>query len=82
MRCKSSVNIGKAVISITFERGDYVSKELTVKRMISFNGPDGDYVDFDTITEEQKETFRKSVGERMSVILSNMAPERIYRVKE
>ena len=56
-----------------------MSKELTVKRMISFNGPNGDYVDFDTITDEQKEMFRKSVGERMSMVLSNMSPERIYK---
>lgn len=56
-----------------------MSKELTVKRMISFNGSNGDYVDFDTITDEQKEMFRKSVGERMSMVLSNMSPERIYK---
>ena len=36
-----------------------MSKELTVKRMISFNGRDGDYVDFDTISDEQKEMFKK-----------------------
>lgn len=56
-----------------------MSKELTVKRMISFNGPDGDYVDFDTITEEQKKMFRKSVGERISMVLSNMPTEKIYK---
>lgn len=56
-----------------------MSKELTVKRMISFNGPDGDYVDFDTITEEQKKMFRKSVGERISMVLSNMSSEKIYK---
>ena len=56
-----------------------MSKELTVKRMISFNGPDGDYVDFDTITKEQKEMFRKSVGERISMVLSNMPTEKIYK---
>lgn len=45
-----------------------MAKELTVKRMISFNGRDGDYVDFDTISEEQKELFQKSVSEKLSVI--------------
>ena len=49
-----------------------MSKELTVKRMISFNGRDGDYVDFDTISDEQKELFKKSAAERISRVASNM----------
>lgn len=40
--------------------------------MISFNGRDGDYVDFDAISDEQIEEFRKNVGERISYVLSNM----------
>lgn len=49
-----------------------MSKELKVKRMISFNGRDGDYVDFETISEEQKELFRKSVGEKLSRIAAEV----------
>ncbi len=49
-----------------------MAKELTVKRMISFNGPDGEYVDFDTISEEEKEQFRKSISEKVSFVLSNI----------
>ena len=56
-----------------------MAKELTVKRMISFNGPNGIYVDFDTISEEQKELFRKSVGERISFALSNMSSDLIFK---
>lgn len=56
-----------------------MANELKVKRMISFNGRDGDYVNFDTISEEQKELFRKSAGERMSFVLSNMSPNLIFK---
>lgn len=49
-----------------------MSKELTVERMISFNGRDGDYVPFDTISDEQKALFREKVGERLSVIASEV----------
>ncbi len=49
-----------------------MSKELKVKRMISFNGRDGDYVDFETISEEQKELFRKSVSEKLSRIAAEV----------
>lgn len=45
-----------------------MSKELTVERMISFNGRDGEYVPFDTISDEQKALFREKVGERLSVV--------------
>lgn len=66
------MNIGKAVLIISFEGSDIVAKELTVKRMISFNGPDGEYVDFDTISEEQKEQFKKAVSDKVSFVLSNI----------
>lgn len=56
-----------------------MANELTVKRMISFNGRNGDYVNFDTISEEQKELFRKSAGERMSFVLSNMSSDLIFK---
>ena len=59
-----------------------MAKELTVKRMISFNGPNGNYVDFETISEEQKDLFRKTAGERMSFILSSMSSDKIFKVKE
>lgn len=49
-----------------------MSKELTVERMISFNGRDGEYVPFDTISEEQKALFREKVGERLSPIASEV----------
>lgn len=49
-----------------------MSKKLTVERMISFNGRDGKYVPFDTISEEQKALFQEKVGERLSVIASEV----------
>lgn len=45
-----------------------MAKELTVERMISFTGRNGEYMPFDTISEEQKAQFRKKVGKRLSVI--------------
>lgn len=45
-----------------------MSKELTVERVISFNGRNGEYVPFDTISDEQKALFRKKVGEKLSVV--------------
>lgn len=45
-----------------------MSKELTVERMISFNGRDGKYVPFDTISDEQKALFRKKVSQKLSVV--------------
>lgn len=40
--------------------------------MISFNGRDGEYVPFETISEEQKALFREKVGERLSPIASEV----------
>lgn len=59
-----------------------MAKELTVKRMISFNGPNGNYVDFETISEEQKDLFRKTAGERMSFVLSNMSSDMIFKTEK
>lgn len=53
-----------------------MSKKLTVKRMISFNGPNGDYIDFDLISDEQKSMFKKAVGEQISRVASNFKFER------
>lgn len=49
-----------------------MSKELTSKSMISFNGRDGDYVPFDSITPEQKDMFQIEVAKRTSVVAAQM----------
>ncbi len=50
-----------------------MANELTVKRMISFDGRNGTYVDFDTISKEQRQEFLDHVSKSVSEIACNMA---------
>ena len=52
-------------------------KELTVHRMISFNGPDGPYKPWEECTPEEIALFRQKVGEKLSKIAANINLRRL-----
>lgn len=52
-------------------------KELTVYRMISFNGPNGDYKPWEACTPEEIALFRKKVGEKLSKVAENIILRRL-----
>lgn len=53
------------------------AKPLTVIRMISFDGPDGEYKPMDECTEEELQLFRDKVGEKLSRVAESIINQRI-----